>query len=500
MDRTALITRQGWGPARDALLMACYPVAPSLDDLAEELGITMHALVERVKHLRAIGRKIGYRTANRQRRPPGTPPRQQDSPLPEVRGRPDCPLRHDHLPEVQGRDAAQHEHRPPGGWRAHPRTARPGADRGLRRPGRGWAGDLPPTRPQRGATVKVFYEPSAETLEVANSRSWVASYSGGKDSTSLVTWLEWLRRGGRIASTVLPRLVLSDTGVEYPFLRSITQRMMARLADCGWHCETVTPPIHQRLFPSIFGRGVPPVHPGMRKMRWCTNSTKIRPMALYSSTVGEAVVKLTGVRWGESDQRDGRLSLNGCVAGGECGLPEPGEGTYGPIITWRTCQVYDWLTGAVGAGVRSVLADLLPLTGELVQEYGFRVERDLFGFAEVSGLRFGCIGCPAVQRDKVIAAKAADASASWGALAGVYAIWAEMRLPRNRIGRERDGQVKLGPVRLSARQRLFGDLLRIQKASGVNLVNHQEEEFIRDCWKRQVYPRGWSVADEDFHL
>jgi hypothetical protein len=42
------------------------------------------------------------------------------------------------------------------------------------------------------------YVPSKETVSVLNDREWICSYSGGKDSTSLVTFIEWLRRIGLV--------------------------------------------------------------------------------------------------------------------------------------------------------------------------------------------------------------------------------------------------------------------------------------------------------------
>jgi len=42
-----------------------------------------------------------------------------------------------------------------------------------------------------------FYDPTVEHMAKL-SGSWTASYSGGKDSTALVTWVEWLRRTGMI--------------------------------------------------------------------------------------------------------------------------------------------------------------------------------------------------------------------------------------------------------------------------------------------------------------
>ena len=89
--------------------------------------------------------------------------------------------------------------------------------------------------------MRAFYEPTAEHLERL-SGPWCASYSGGKDSTSLVTWIEWLRRAGWI-TVERPQLVQSDTGVEDPKLQSISNVMLDILRRSGWECAIVSPPV-----------------------------------------------------------------------------------------------------------------------------------------------------------------------------------------------------------------------------------------------------------------
>jgi hypothetical protein len=54
----------------------------------------------------------------------------------------------------------------------------------------------------------------------------------------------------------------------------------------------------------------------------------------------------------------------------------------------------------------------------------------------------------------------------------------------------------MGPIRMEARKRLFARVMDIQRRAGVVLVTPEDEAFIRDCWARRVYPRGWSEADE----
>lgn len=360
--------------------------------------------------------------------------------------------------------------------------------------------------------IPVRFCPSKETLSVLNDREWISSFSGGKDSTSLVTWIEWLRRIGFIKRSKEPRLVMSDTTVEYPFLRGIADRVIETLTNSGWQCEIVTPRVDQKLYCMIFGRGVTPVHPGNRRlMRWCTRSTKIDPMNIFSDTVGDDIIKLSGVRWGESDNRDGKLKASGCAAGGECGLPEPGDGVYGPIITWTTCKVIEWLEGKVGDDVNEQIADLLPMMQELVGVYEVVKEQDgLWGIPpKVTSLRFGCVGCPAITNEKITRSRQGRTNPQWQHLRRIHTeIWPALYMRKNRCCRIRKkdgirfgkvykaGYVGYGPVRMEARKKYFAVLLDIQEKSGVTLVTPEDIAFVHRCWQEKRYPKGWSEADE----
>lgn len=346
--------------------------------------------------------------------------------------------------------------------------------------------------------LPIRFSPSVETLDVLNNRQWICSYSGGKDSTALVSWIEWLRRCGLVACE-RPALVLSDTAVEYPFLHEISRLMMGALTKSGWLCKVVRPRIKERLYNRIFGIGNTPIHPGVRKgMRWCTRSTKIDPMKRFSKTLGPDILHLSGVRWGESDTRDGKLSAGGCSAGGECGLPEPGNGVYGPIITWKTCKVIEWLSGDCDHG--DLIPDLLPIMRRLVDVYEVKSEKFvMFDMPpKITAMRFGCIGCPAITNEKITNSKQGRNNPKWIHLRRIHEIWQQLYLRRNRCSRMKDGEVSFGPLRMEARKRYFSELLDIQKQAGIKLVTKRDEAFIRKCWELKAYPRSWSEADELF--
>lgn len=345
--------------------------------------------------------------------------------------------------------------------------------------------------------MKSFYEPTQEHL-TRLIEQWTCSYSGGKDSTCLVTWIEWLRRCGWIDEKN-PKLVQSDTGVEESCLVEISRDLVKVLESSGWQCALVHPETHEKLYCQILGRGLPPIHPGIRKLRWCTRSTKIDPMKRWKKQEQDQGILLTGLRFGESKMRDGKIKKNsGCAAGGECGIPDASNNTYSPIVKWTTCHVVDWLNGHVSKDVTKTMEDIYGITERLIEIYDIRIGDSGFGLVDpvVKASRFGCIGCPAIgvnkEAPKVVVVRYGEKSP----INRLYAVWHEARKSENRLVRLKGTKVIKGPIRMSVRKILFKMVKSIQEESGIVLMTPQDEKFIHQCWKDKVYPRGWSEADE----
>lgn len=357
--------------------------------------------------------------------------------------------------------------------------------------------ELPQAADQYQPRMSPFYLPTKLTLRVLNEKPWMASYSGGKDSTSLVTWVEWLRRTGMV-NAPRPRLIQSDTEAEFPFLTEVVEMMLSRLRACGWDCTIVRPAVDKKLYNSIFGLGQTPINPAFKGLRWCTRQTKIQPMDIYKKELAdEGLVSLTGVRWGESKVRDAKIKARaegGCGAGGECGLPSvrDGQDVYGPILNWHDTHVVKWLSGSDECErTNDVLADLRDVSKRLLNVYHTKLGDEGFGLfpRKVHFLRFGCCGCPALKRDKVIRA-AEKEDPQVGALKALYLLWDEARLKYNRMWRwnEKKGKYQYGPIKVSVRKALFEKFLVIQKRAGVQLVNKEDIRFIEECWKENRVP------------
>jgi DNA sulfur modification protein DndC len=344
--------------------------------------------------------------------------------------------------------------------------------------------------------MKPFYAPIREMLTKL-SQPWCAAFSGGKDSTALVTYVEWLRRSGWI-DCPNPKLVQSDTGVEDIHLTAISSQMLDLLRNFGWECAVVRPEVHERLYCQILGRGLTPIHPGVRSFRWCSRSTKKDPMQRWRDENARGLT-LTGLRWGESQQRDGKLIKAGCETGGECGIPDADGGTYSPIINWRTCWVIDWLNGAIRSEDAAIMQDVFAITRKLVDLYDVRYGQPNFdGEVRVEDVaRFGCQGCPAIEESPNAPKRVAKRNGIDSPLNELYAVWHEARKPHNRIVKAKgDGRHYYGALRMEARKRLFDWVMDIQRRSGVTLISHEDEAFIRQCWKDEVYPTRYTPEDE----
>lgn len=359
-----------------------------------------------------------------------------------------------------------------------------------------------PMAHQEMARMNPYFYASTHTLRVLNTIPWVASYSGGKDSTSLVTWIEWLRRTGQVRIDA-PRLVQADTEAEYPFLVEVTEMMLSNLRSTGWVCTIVRPPIDRKLYNSIFGVGQTPINPAFKGMRWCTRQTKIKPMDDYKKSLSERVVGLTGVRWGESKVRDGKIAARakertvGCNAGGECGLPQitdkNKEEVYGPIITWKDHEVLSWLSGEHNQVERTnkQIPDLREISNKLLHVYKARLGGEGLGIFQrkVHFMRFGCVGCMALKKDKVIKSVVKE-DRKYTALEALYDIWDECRLKVNRAWRfdDKKGKIVFGPLKIEARKKLFKKFMDIQDRAEMPLVTADDITFIKQCWKDKVYP------------
>jgi DNA sulfur modification protein DndC len=343
---------------------------------------------------------------------------------------------------------------------------------------------------------------------------WVLTWSGGKDSTALVTLVLSLIATGQLQAPKRLTILFADTRMELPPLWYSTQVLMDQIRAKGYDVRTVMAPVERRFLPYILGRGVPP--PNNNTLRWCTRQIKLEPMQAEINRIREAdparVLLMTGVRQGESAIRDGRIAMSCGKNGTECGQgwfqqDISGVDKLAPLLHWRVCTVWDWL---------KIFA---PRQGWQTQFLA-----DAYGGdeAEEINARTGCVGCPLASEDKAL--DAILKNPYWQflrPLKRLRAIYREMRLPQHRLRQpggeaRKDGtlsanQNRMGPLTIEARIRFFGEILEMQREINatrpgelpwIEFLNEEEIVYIHQCWQNRMYPNGWtgneSRADQLF--
>jgi DNA sulfur modification protein DndC len=339
---------------------------------------------------------------------------------------------------------------------------------------------------------------------------WVIAYSGGKDSSATLTVIMHLIETGRVSAPKSLTVCYADTRLELIPLAHAAQQMMDQLRARGVDVRIAMAPMDLRMLVYMLGRGVPPPS---NSFRWCTRQIKVEPMQaviaeMLASTPG-TILMLTGVRIGESAQRDARIALSCGKDGAECGqgwyqevLPDAAGirgriATLAPILHWRVCQVWDWLMFEAPA--------LGWPTTDIAVAYGGDE-------AVETNARTGCTGCPLASRDVALETVVKNPSWSYFApLTGLKALYRDLKLPQWRLrktGLTEGGQLatgknkqRMGPLTLDARRMGLDRVLDIQARCNaaadhlgrprVNLINSEEEARIRVLIAAETWPNGW---------
>lgn len=340
---------------------------------------------------------------------------------------------------------------------------------------------------------------------------WAIAYSGGKDSTTLATLVPHLIKTGQLAPPKRLTFCYADTRMELPPLAASAETLLSILRGEGFDVRVAMAPMDKRFFVYMLGRGVPP--PNNSTFRWCTRQIKVDPMKdelqrLYGEA-GSKILMLTGVRLGESAARDGRIAVSCGKNGAECGqgwyqetLPSDLCDTLAPILHWRTCLVWDWLSGV-----------MMP---EYQHGYPTRLVGEAYGLAEdgsraEADTRTGCNGCPLATVDSAL-----DNLLRWpkwsylAPLKGLRPIYRWLRQPSNRLRKAgfeamADGTKKwtnrMGPLTFEARREALGRILDIQArcnamapagSPGVDMLDHSEVTRIEELIGIGTWPQRWS--------
>jgi DNA sulfur modification protein DndC len=343
-------------------------------------------------------------------------------------------------------------------------------------------------------------------------RHWAVAYSGGKDSSATVTVVAHLIETGQIPAPASLTVLYADTRMEITPLWVAAHKVMAELRARGIDVRVVLPEMDDRFMVYILGRGVPPPK---NRFRWCTSQIKIEPMLAalkeLRERAGEKLLMITGVRLGESAARDARIVLSCSRDGAECGqgwfqesTPEAVADTLAPILHWRTCHVWAWLTAHC--------PDLGFTTLDIAIAYGGKD-------AEEVNARTGCIGCPLASKDNALLAVVRQPA--WAYLAPLLRLrplYNDLtfnhanRLRKIDVELRKDGTrasnpQRVGPLTMEARLRGLNEVLAIQYAVNVearrlgrpeiSLIDAEEEARILELMADNTWPRGWDGTEAE---
>ena len=318
-------------------------------------------------------------------------------------------------------------------------------------------------------TVRVLEKAAEE-----GRKHWVLAFSGGKDSSLVASLIvEMLKRNPGLDVKV--DVVYSDTLMELPPFAQNALCLLQHIDEVSTRfslpikSHIAVAPIEQRFWFLVLGKGYPPPH---NHFRWCTERLKIRPSRqVMKGIADEQSVVLTGVRFGESGNRDARMKGAMCSKDdSECGQgvwingdSQMGLDGLAPVAHWRTCQVWDYL----------IMAAI---------EWGwpFKTLIKLYGDDGVA-TRFGCWMCTLVKEDKAL--KSVASHPEWANLITLntmrQGLLEDGRKEENRI-RKPNGEA--GRSSVGFRRMMLDKLTNLEDSLDLQLISKEEVQAIQAYW------------------
>lgn len=364
-----------------------------------------------------------------------------------------------------------------------------------------------------------------QSIYATDDRPWIIGFSGGKDSTCVLSLVY-------IAIQQLPKakqhkhiyVVSSDTLVETPVVVDMIKQVMDRINSSAtaeglpFSAHPVVPKTDQTFWVNLIGKGYPAPN---QTFRWCTERMKIDPVSEFIldkvAKFGEAVVVL-GSRSQESNSRAqviAKHKIDGSALSRHSSLPN--AYTYMPIESWSADEVWEYLMSAPcpWGGSNRELLELYK--GSNQGECPLVIDKST---PSCGNSRFGCWTCTVVTDDKALHGLI-ESGADWmKPLLDFRNKLYQSRQPENskeyRNFKRRTGRVSYntgdikddtihevrhvpGPYWLSTRKDFLRELLEIEKKINddgreIELITRPELHKIRQEWLRDPNEPDWEDA------
>ncbi|MDD4437721.1 MAG: DNA phosphorothioation system sulfurtransferase DndC [Tissierellia bacterium] len=341
------------------------------------------------------------------------------------------------------------------------------------------------------------------------NRPWIIGFSGGKDSTVLLTlvWLALLKIREENPTITLERqvyVVSNDTMVENPVIEEYVNNVLqtiekaAREQQLPITVKTTTPQIEDTFWCCVIGKGYPVPN---NSFRFCTEKMKIKPTSTFITNQvvadGEAII-LIGTRLAESQQRAKSIKKHDIKGHRLSKHPlNPNTYTYAPIKELMLEEVW-WIINALPSpwGFDNQVLFKIYLDAS-ADDYECPTVVTNDSHRSCGQSRFGCWVCTVVKEDKSMSALIKNGVNWMQPLLDFRNRLVENRnISDNRSETRRNGQLavdetghKMGNYTMEYRIQLLRELLTIQKdtqqyRSSIDLITSQELIAIQVMWYR----------------
>ena len=339
------------------------------------------------------------------------------------------------------------------------------------------------------------------------NRPWIIGFSGGKDSTVLLTltWLAMQRlkeQGALLKRNVY--VVCNDTMVENPVIEEYVQNVLEKIRKAANEQElpvsvTMTlPELEDSFFFFFIGKGYPAPN---NAFRYCTERMKIKPTTRFIidqvAVDGEAIV-LIGTRKGESQKRAMSIKRHTIKGHRLSKHPlNPNTYTYAPIVELMLEEVW-WVINAVPSPWGFDNKILFKIYADAsADDYECPTVVTDKSHTSCGQSRFGCWICTVVKEDSSMTSLIKNGVA-W--MKPLLDFRNRMQKNRNvsefRCSTRRNGQLAVdesghnqGNYTMEYRIQLLRELLTVQKETqkyrgSIDLITVQELIAIQIIWYR----------------
>lgn len=339
------------------------------------------------------------------------------------------------------------------------------------------------------------------------NRPWIIGFSGGKDSTVLLT-LTWLAlQQIKLQGIPLKRqvyVVNNDTLVENPVIEEYVAKVLnlieksAKEQGLPISVKVTTPALEDTFWSCVIGKGYPAPN---NSFRFCTEKMKIKPTSTFITSQvaadGEAIV-LVGTRYDESQHRAQSIRRHEIKGHRLSKHPlNANTYTYAPIKSLMLEEVW-WIINAIPSPWGFDNQILFKIYADAAaDDYECPTVVTDDSHRSCGQSRFGCWICTVVKEDKSMTSLIKN-GIEWmkPLLEFRNRLLDNRNLSEYRCATRRNGQAavdetghNMGNYTMDYRIQLLRELLQIQHQTqeyrpSVNLISTQELIAIQIIWYR----------------